>query len=544
LVTLWSRRRRILVGAVGLALVVAPVFGARWAIERATHNAALTNVSEIATEFVARADLALASGANALDRLTLGQVSQCGPRALAAMREIVTSVLPVKVLAITDGGRIICNQFGMSDSLEALSPAVPADDGITTLRLARLRSSGASGVLVTRPNADGTDVSALIAREAIAGMSLPRPIRGTAAGALTLVGGTMISAFQPPIIDPRVRPAGDAPVVSAQITSQRFPIAMRLSVPESTFAAANAGLLTTTTLGGGVISTLIFALLIYLLRRPPDAIARMIEAETRGEFAPYYQPVVNIVTGRLVGCEVLVRWIKPDGSIVAPDMFIHLAESSGLAAAMTLSVMNAVRRDLERAFGQRPHLTIAINLFNAHFSRLRTVSDVERAFRGTAIAPSQLVFELTERLPLRSVARARVVIRQLQAMGARVALDDAGTGHSGLAHLQQLGVDIVKIDKFFVDTIGAGETAAPIVDSLIRLGHDLGLEVVAEGVETFEQLDYLRRHGADHAQGYLFSPPMPARAFLDLVEAMEPLGDEAAKSMPLDAPAEPPRAVA
>ena len=286
------------------------------------------------------------------------------------------------------------------------------------------------------------------------------------------------------------------------------------------------------------------ALLIYLLRRPPNDIARMVEAETRGEFVPYYQPVIDIVTGRLVGCEVLVRWVKPDGTVVMPNAFIHLAESSGLAAAMTLSVMSSVRKDLNRAFGARPHLTIAINLFNAHFARLRTASDVERTFRGAAIAPSQLIFELTERLPLRSVARARVVIRQLQAMGARVALDDAGTGHSGLAHLQQLGVDIVKIDKFFVDSIGAGGTAAPIVDSLIRLGHDLGMEVVAEGVETFEQLDYLRGHGCDQAQGYLFSPPLQARAFLDLVEAMEPLGGDAAKTVPLVTPDETQRAVA
>ena len=526
MVTLWSRKHRILVGAVGLVLVVAPVLGAKWLIERTTRENAAENVAEVAAEFISRAELSLASGTNALNQLALAGVDDCGPRSLETMRPIVAAVLPIKALAVTDGGRILCNQFGETDPLESLSAAVPLNDGTTTLGLVRLRSAGTSGVLVTRELSDGTALAAFVAREAIVGTFLPKLLRTTAAGTLAFVNGTAISAFQPPIIDPRARPA-DGPVISARAASDRFPIAMRLSVPESTYEAASSGLLTTAMLGGGLIATLIFGLLLYILRRPSAAVAQMIEAEGRGEFVPYYQPVIDIVTGRLVGCEVLVRWLKPDGTLVMPGTFIHLAESSGLASAMTLSVMRAVRADLDRAFGQRPQLSIAINLFNAHFARLSTARDIARVFEGASIGLCQLIFELTERLPVHNVARARVVIRKLQSLGARVALDDAGTGHSGLAHLQQLGVDIVKIDKFFVDTIGAGETAAPIVNSLIRLGHDLGMEVVAEGVETFEQLDYLRRHGANQAQGYLFSPPLPARAFLDLVETMEPVGERA-----------------
>ena len=526
MVTLWSRKHRILVGAVGLVLVVAPVLGAKWLIERTTRENAAENVAEVAAEFISRAELSLASGTNALNQLALAGVDDCGPRSLETMRPIVAAVLPIKALAVTDGGRILCNQFGETDTLESLSAAVPLNDGTTTLGLVRLRSAGTSGVLVTRELSDGTALAAFVAREAIVGTFLPKLLRTTAAGTLAFVNGTAISAFQPPIIDPRARPA-DGPVISARAASDRFPIAMRLSVPESTYEAASSGLLTTAMLGGGLIATLIFGLLLYILRRPSAAVAQMIEAEGRGEFVPYYQPVIDIVTGRLVGCEVLVRWLKPDGTLVMPGTFIHLAESSGLASAMTLSVMRAVRADLDRAFGQRPQLSIAINLFNAHFARLSTARDIARVFEGASIGLCQLIFELTERLPVHNVARARVVIRKLQSLGARVALDDAGTGHSGLAHLQQLGVDIVKIDKFFVDTIGAGETAAPIVNSLIRLGHDLGMEVVAEGVETFEQLDYLRRHGANQAQGYLFSPPLPARAFLDLVETMEPVGERA-----------------
>jgi sensor c-di-GMP phosphodiesterase-like protein len=217
------------------------------------------------------------------------------------------------------------------------------------------------------------------------------------------------------------------------------------------------------------------------------------------------------------------RWQKARRTMVAPAGFIELAEATGLAWPMTLSLMRRTRRDLDEVFGQRPKLKISFNLFNAHFASLKTVREVESIFAGSRIAFSQLVFEVTERRPIDSIKRARVVIKRLQELGARVALDDAGAGHAGLAYLHQLGVDSIKIDKLFVDTITKGGGAAPIVDSLVKLGHDLGMEVVAEGVETFEQLEYLRAKGADSAQGFLFSPPLPGNAFRQLVEAMEPL---------------------
>ncbi len=516
---LWSRRGRITLGAVGLALAVAPIVGAQVLIDHSTRDRARGIVTALAQDFVANSERTFDRGLAALNTLSLGGIRACGPTDVALMRRVVTSLLAVKMAAVVDGaGNPICNQFGTADAVVPLAPPQPLGDGHTSVQPVRLQSTGSRVVMFARNLDSGTRAAVFVADNSFARGNLPRVLKGTAVGLLTLANGMMIGSFG---AEDQVA-SGD--VVAANVSSDRLPIAMHLSAPYRVFQAQSAELLLLARLGGGLASTLIFVLLVYLLRGPPVEIARLREAEANGEFVPYYQPVIDIDTGRLVGCEVLMRWVKPNGTVVEPDSFIQLAESSGLAVPMTRSLMHRVRDDLDHAFGARPQLNISINLFNDHFVRLKTVHDIEGIFRGAGVSFNQLVFELTERQPLRDVRRARVIIRELQALGARVALDDAGAGHGGLAYLHHLGVDVVKIDRLFIETIAVGRTASPIVDSLIKLGHDLNMKVVAEGVETFEQLDYLRRHGADGAQGFLFSPPMPARAFLDLVETMEPLG--------------------
>jgi sensor c-di-GMP phosphodiesterase-like protein len=274
--------------------------------------------------------------------------------------------------------------------------------------------------------------------------------------------------------------------------------------------------------GGLAIAAVIIGLIIYGFNRPISAAREMREAMERGAFIPYYQPVVNIRTGRLIGCEVLMRRREPDGSIIPPSMFIALAESTGLALPMTRKLMESVRDDLNAIYGARPHLSLSVNLFDDHFESLRIIRDIDTIFGSSQIAFPQILLEITERQPLANIDRARVVIRRLQELGARVALDDAGAGHGGLAYLQQLGIDVIKIDKLFIDTI-SGDNPSPILDSIIKLGQELGMDLVAEGVETMEQAEYLRSRGVSAAQGFLFAPPLPARAFLNLVAAMDPV---------------------
>jgi EAL domain-containing protein (putative c-di-GMP-specific phosphodiesterase class I) len=233
--------------------------------------------------------------------------------------------------------------------------------------------------------------------------------------------------------------------------------------------------------------------------------------------------VVDIRSGQLRGAEVLVRWRKPDGSLVLPGSFIPLAESSGLIQEMTRQLMRKVCVEAGPAIGRRPGLKISFNFAGKLFGDEAIVNDVRKIFSKSPIKLSQVVLEVTERDPIENLTQARQVIAALQGLGVRIAIDDVGTGHSGLSYMLKLGVDIIKIDKMFVDAIGTDRNSTTIVETLVDLAHNMRMDVVAEGVENFEQVMHLREVGIRSAQGYVFAPPLPGSAFLELVEAIDPV---------------------
>jgi sensor c-di-GMP phosphodiesterase-like protein len=274
--------------------------------------------------------------------------------------------------------------------------------------------------------------------------------------------------------------------------------------------------------GGLVLVLALFAVLMPR-RVVGNPITDLECALAAGEFVPYYQPIVDIRSGQLRGAEVLVRWRKPDGTLVLPGSFIPLAESSGLILDMTRDLMRRVCVEAGPAIGCRPGLKIAFNFAGQLFGNKSIVKDVRNIFFGSEIKLSQVVLELTERDPIENFTETRQIIAELQGLGVRIAIDDVGTGHSGLSYMLKLGVDIIKIDKMFVDAIGTDRNSTTIVETLVDLAHNMRMDVVAEGVENFEQVMHLRELGIRSAQGYVFAPPLPGRAFLDLVEALDPL---------------------
>ncbi|MGA9338662.1 MAG: EAL domain-containing protein [Pseudolabrys sp.] len=241
-----------------------------------------------------------------------------------------------------------------------------------------------------------------------------------------------------------------------------------------------------------------------------------------GEFVPYYQPIVDIRTGRLCGAEVLVRWRKLDGTLVLPGAFIPLMESSDLIHTLTRNLMQKVCDEAGPSISRRSDLRIAFNFAGKLFSEPTIVKDVRNIFANSPIKFSQVVLEVTERDPIVNFTKTRQTIAALQDLGVRIAIDDVGTGHSGLSYMLKLGVDIIKIDKIFVDAIGTDRNSTTIVETLVDLARNMRMDVVAEGVENFEQVMHLRALGVRLAQGYVFAPPLPGSSFLQLVEAIDP----------------------
>jgi sensor c-di-GMP phosphodiesterase-like protein len=326
-----------------------------------------------------------------------------------------------------------------------------------------------------------------------------------------------------------VRPvASDGPIVEAKGTSSAFGFDIEIVAAREMLVAAHASL---RWLGVLVSAIVIVAVAMAMLLLPKgnanDPVSLLSGALDAGEFVPYYQPVVDIRSGQLRGAEVLVRWRKPDGSLVLPGSFIPLAESSGLIHDMTRRLMRQVCAEAGQALGKRPSLKISFNFAGKLFGDETIVKDVRKIFASSPIKLSQVVLEVTERDPIENLTQARQIIAALQGLGVRIAIDDVGTGHSGLSYMLKLGVDIIKIDKMFVDAIGTDRNSTTIVETLVDLAHNMRMDVIAEGVENFEQVMHLRELGVRSAQGYVFAPPLPGSAFLELVEAIDPTGAKA-----------------
>ena len=232
-----------------------------------------------------------------------------------------------------------------------------------------------------------------------------------------------------------------------------------------------------------------------------------------------FQPQVAALSGRTVGLEALVRWQHPTRGLLMPDEFLPVVENTGLIAPLTLAVLDKALEALAgwRAAGHE--ITVAVNLSVRHLTDLDLPSKVEALLRGRDIPPGALVLEVTETVIMSDPSRAVAVLNLLRDLGIGVAIDDFGTGYSSLAYLRRLQIDELKIDRSFVQNLPRDEGDAVIVRSTIEMGHNLGLRVVAEGVEDDETLRMLRSWRCDVVQGYGISRPVPQEAVSTWLDA-------------------------
>lgn len=247
-------------------------------------------------------------------------------------------------------------------------------------------------------------------------------------------------------------------------------------------------------------------------------VARIRHAIAHDGFTLAFQPILRIADGAILGLEALLRWPQDDGSVVAPPEFIPLAEDTGLIVPLGRGVLRqaaiAARQLADAGFGA---VSVAVNVSHAQLAGGDFAADVAALFAEFGLDRGALHVELTESVLMSGAERTLELLRRLHQHGICISLDDFGTGFSNMAYLQQLPIDALKIDRSFVDDVEDNERNASICRALIALGHGLGLRVVAEGVETAGQLDWLRRHGCDQAQGFALGRPMTLAAALAIL---------------------------
>ncbi|MFO1219278.1 MAG: EAL domain-containing protein [Burkholderiaceae bacterium] len=240
------------------------------------------------------------------------------------------------------------------------------------------------------------------------------------------------------------------------------------------------------------------------------------QAVERGELMLYFQPKVRVAGGEMTGLEALLRWRHPTRGLLAPGEFIELAEESGLIVPIGRWVMQAACRQI-RSWRDAGHEVppCAINLSLRQFAQESLESDLQQALARNGLAPQALEIEITESTLMTDTKRAQRVMARLHEMGLRIAIDDFGTGYSSLAHLKRFPAQTLKIDRSFIGDLPGDRDDVAITEAVVAMAHRLGLSVVAEGVETEAQLDYLRTLGCDEAQGYLISRPVTAEVMAE-----------------------------
>ncbi len=234
----------------------------------------------------------------------------------------------------------------------------------------------------------------------------------------------------------------------------------------------------------------------------------------RKEFVLHYQPKIDLRSGKVVGAEALVRWNRPDIGLIYPSDFIPVAEDSGLIVPLSQWVLQEACQQACRwqADGMRP-LYLSVNVSTIDFRQRGFVESIARTLKETGLDPTQLELEITESVLMQNVDTTVAILKAVKRLGIRLAIDDFGTGYSSLSYLQKFPVDVLKIDQSFVGDLSIDSNDAKLVSTIISLGKSLNLHIIAEGVETLEQLEFLKAHQCEEAQGYYFSKAVEPQAF-------------------------------
>ncbi|MGP0089173.1 MAG: EAL domain-containing protein [Xanthobacteraceae bacterium] len=464
-----------------------------------------------------RAELAVDYAFIALGELVEKGTASCDQAATSDLRRQVYQRSIIKDIRVVDGsGRVICSAF--PETLEFDAQSVPAAGQIggrnTNVQLFPLPQQSGVALGVRWQVISELSLIAIVNMDAFLFDVLPDELREASAVFLKLSGGSTIASYSAGGSKGDAKPS----LVGLSTESERYPLISSIEIEAGAFGRWNRepeGIV----LGIGAILGALFGLLLRkIIDRPPDSMAELDGALARKEFKPFMQPIFSLTTGAIVGCEVLARWVRRDGSMVPPYRFIPLAEESGRIRLLTQHIVTDALQHLQPWLKRHKSFKVGINIAPNQLLSPGFVGEFKQLVSRAKVSARQIVIELTERQEIEDLGRAAAVIAELREHGFKVAIDDAGTGHSGLSYVQKLGVDTIKIDKLFVDSVGSDRSARVVVEMLVRVAAELHMTTVAEGIESEDQIAALQRCGVDEGQGYVVSPPITPEAFSALIE--------------------------
>ena len=506
--------RAILI-ALGLALL--PLLIGNMILENFAMHQARSEMNAIANRYISRSETAISSAVEMLRQMQGKGQTSCTRQNQSEFEKTLSENVIINAIAIVDHrGVPMCYVPAQVRRGTSILPALKPDAPRVGIGMSRVEYEGIRTALVSWRLENDWRLVANISPAVLAIEPGPDYLRHASEIEVRL-GQDHI--WVKPTRNSALPVTMDSNFIEEFAASTIYPINVRIRSDQNAIMSLVEELKIVAVIGCSGIAIFLIALGVWLSWKPEkDAEDDFVASIRNSEFIPYYQPVVDIVTGELQGCEMLMRWQLPNGKIVSPGQFMTYAETSGHIFEMTRSIMRQSIDDLGELYSRHPELKLSINLFAGHFNDRSIVDDLLDIYDGSSIALNQVVMEVTERQPLEDIDLARKIIAELQAHGIRVALDDVGTGHGGLDYLQKLGMDIVKIDKMFIDPLGSEENAFRLVDAIAELADTMNMGIIAEGVEKYEQIMLLRELGVSSAQGFIFSRPLPARKYLEFAE--------------------------
>ncbi len=494
--------------ALGAILPIAAAFYLSWSVATSREETRLSLIAEYA---IMRADTAFGEATAALKSADGLKFAACSQEHISAMRSLVVTTRSIEDIGYFEGDELKCTSWGKPDTKIARQQVdFTTASGIgVTARVHPTISNGRAMLgfryrsysVLTDP---GRFVDVLAAspdtRLAVASET------GTVVSALNDPDASLIKRL---VEHPQT--GSDADNLFATASGSGW-IAVATSSRASVLNDLGRERLLLLPLGA-IVAALMVGLVLWLSRRRLSPLGELSIAVQRREFIVHYQPLIEMKTGICVGAEALVRWRRPDGSLVRPDTFIPLAEESGLIQAITDQVIDGVIGDLGAVLVADRSLHIAINLSADDIKSGRVLPIIQVALANSGVLTEQIWLEATER-GFMDVKSARATIEEARRLGHSVAIDDFGTGYSSLQYLQDLPLDALKIDKSFIDTVGLVSATSAVTPHIIDIAKSLNLYIVAEGIERQEQADYLIERGVHYGQGWLYSKALPAQEFI------------------------------
>jgi len=474
-----------------------------------------SNLRALDAQLLRRAELAADQALIALGDLFEGGFVGCDEASIVQIRRTVYRYSLLKDIRVSNSkGAILCS--ANPEALETNAPyenagfLTAANRGISLFRVDEIGST-AMGVRWSYEGASSLD--AVISTTSLLFDILPQDLRENGTSSLALSDGR-------PVADPdNSQSVNSKRLHRVSLASKRYPLIATVGVDDDTVAKANREPLLITVMVFSTIGFGFAAFVATLAIHSAGDVARIDAGLSNKEFLPYVQPIYSLTDRRMVGVEVLARWYCADGKPISPDHFIPIAETSGRIVPLTWQLARTALSGLRGHLSLDRQFKIAFNIAPAHLLSDGFIDQFRQIAVNAGVSPRQIVVEITERQEIADVPKASQVLEDLRHRGFRVAFDDVGTGHNGLSYLHKLRADIIKIDKFLIDSIATSRSAKVLVEMLVHVGRELGMTTVAEGIETEEQFALLKACGVDQAQGYLLARPMPIPDLLDLIHS-------------------------